>query len=92
MLAEGTGYPVFVFVGLPSVSDPDRPTGFMAQGREWVEGWVWRQCERCGSVALVTGEPGRCQACREGTTSEEAQELQAARNAARAARFEPTRP
>jgi hypothetical protein len=30
MLAEGTGYPVFVFVGLPAVSDLAKPTGFGA--------------------------------------------------------------
>jgi hypothetical protein len=38
LLAEDTGYPVFVFVGLPSVSDPAKSNGFVAQGRQWVEG------------------------------------------------------
>ncbi len=28
LLADGTGYPVFVFVGLPSVGDPAKPTGW----------------------------------------------------------------
>jgi hypothetical protein len=88
LLAEGTGCPVFVFVGLPSVSDPGKPTGFVAQEQEWVEGWVWRQCDRCGSVALAHGKEGRCLACHEGTTTEETKPLIAARNAARAARFE----
>jgi len=88
LVAEGTGYPVFVFVGLPSVSDLARPTGFVAQGHEWAEGWVWQQCERCGSVAIAQGIEGCCLACHEGTITEKTRPLLAARNAARAARFE----
>jgi len=65
----------FVFVGLPSVSDPAKPTGFAAQGQEWIKGWVWQQCDRCGSVALAHGKEGRCLACHEGTTIEETRPL-----------------
>jgi hypothetical protein len=78
LLAEGTGYPVFVFVGLPSVGDPAKPIGFAAQGREWVEGWVWQQCDLCGSVALTHGKEGWCLACHEGATIEDARPLIAA--------------
>jgi hypothetical protein len=87
---QGTGYPVFTFVG-SAARAMDQESGetmgyYVEPTGEWIEGIVWKRCRRCHAYALVPWDQVVCQ-CGE-SLAEDSNSLHATRNAARAARFE----